>query len=53
MDGRREISIARGTGRVSTRVADAFVGFARERAATLGRGLGLPPAEARDASARP
>ena len=51
MDGRREISIARGTGRVSTRVADAFAGFAREHAATLGRGLGLAPAEDRDASA--
>ena len=31
MDGRREISLVRGTGRVSTRAADAFVEFARER----------------------
>jgi DNA-binding transcriptional LysR family regulator len=40
MHGRREISIARGTGRVQTRVADAFSAFARERAAALGYGLG-------------
>jgi DNA-binding transcriptional LysR family regulator len=39
MDGKREISIARGTGRVQTRVADVFAVFARERVATLGRGL--------------
>jgi len=32
IDARRQISLARGTGRVPTRVADAFVGFARERA---------------------
>ena len=31
MDGMREISLVRGTGRVSTRAADAFVEFARER----------------------
>jgi LysR family transcriptional regulator, transcriptional activator of the cysJI operon len=31
MDATREISLARGTGRASTRVADAFVEFARER----------------------
>ena len=31
MDARREISLARATGRVSTRVAEAFVGFSRER----------------------
>ena len=40
MNGRREISIARGTGRVQTRVADAFAAFARERAASIGYGLG-------------
>lgn len=33
MNGRREISLARSTGRVATRVADAFVEFARPRAA--------------------
>lgn len=43
MDARREISLVRGTGRVQTRVADAFVEFARERMTTLG-GLGLVPA---------
>lgn len=32
MNGRREISLARSTGRVATRVADAFVEFARPRA---------------------
>ncbi len=32
IDARRQISLARGTGRVPTRAADAFVGFARERA---------------------
>jgi DNA-binding transcriptional LysR family regulator len=31
IDARREISLARATGRVPTRVADAFVAFARER----------------------
>jgi LysR family transcriptional regulator, transcriptional activator of the cysJI operon len=31
MDARREISLARGTGRVPTRAAEAFVAFARER----------------------
>ena len=31
LDMRREISLARGTGRVPTRAADAFVAFARER----------------------
>jgi DNA-binding transcriptional LysR family regulator len=40
MQGRREISLARGTGRVQTRVADAFAAFARERAPSLGYGLG-------------
>jgi DNA-binding transcriptional LysR family regulator len=43
MDGRREISIARGTGRSQTRVADAFATFAVERAASVGRELGLLP----------
>ncbi len=43
MDGRRAISLVRGTTRVQTRVADAFVGFARDRMTTLG-GLGLVPA---------
>ena len=38
MDGRREISIAVGTGRVQARVAQAFVAFARERAGTEARG---------------
>jgi DNA-binding transcriptional LysR family regulator len=33
MNGRREISLARGTGRVSTRIADAFADFARHRVA--------------------
>jgi DNA-binding transcriptional LysR family regulator len=33
IDARREISLARGTGRVPTRVAEAFVAFARERVA--------------------
>ncbi len=33
IDVRREISLARATGRVATRVADAFVTFARERLA--------------------
>lgn len=31
MAARREIALARGTGRVATRVADAFVAFAREQ----------------------
>jgi DNA-binding transcriptional LysR family regulator len=31
VDVRREISLARATGRVPTRVAEAFVAFARER----------------------
>jgi DNA-binding transcriptional LysR family regulator len=31
MDGLREISLVRGTGRVATRAADAFVEFARDR----------------------
>jgi len=35
MDGRREISLARGTGRVSSRIADAFAEFAQGRAPTL------------------
>jgi DNA-binding transcriptional LysR family regulator len=42
MDGRREISLVRATTRVPTRVADAFVEFARERLETLQ--LGLVPA---------
>jgi len=33
MDVRREISLARGTGRVPTRAAEAFLGFARDRLA--------------------
>ena len=33
MDGTREISLVRGTGRVATRAAEAFVAFARERLA--------------------
>jgi DNA-binding transcriptional LysR family regulator len=33
MDGTREISLVRGTGRVATRAADAFVAFARDRLA--------------------
>ena len=41
MDGRREIWIARGTGRVASRVADAFAAFARERTAAPGRGFGV------------
>jgi DNA-binding transcriptional LysR family regulator len=43
MDGRRSISLVRGAARVQTRVADAFLEFARARMATLG-GLGLVPA---------
>jgi len=42
MDGRREISLVRSAARVHTRVADAFVDFARERLETLQ--LGLVPA---------
>ena len=43
-DGREEeISLVRGTARVQTRAADAFVEFARDRLAALG-GLGLVPA---------
>jgi DNA-binding transcriptional LysR family regulator len=42
MDGRREISLVRAATRVPTRVADAFVEFARERLETLQ--LGLVPA---------
>ena len=37
MDGRREISIAVGTGRAETRVANAFTAFARERVGPPGR----------------
>jgi DNA-binding transcriptional LysR family regulator len=33
IDARREISLARGTGRAPTRVAEAFVAFARDRIA--------------------
>ena len=47
MNGRREISIARGTGRANTRVADAFADFARARAPSLGYGLGAVPDDAR------
>jgi DNA-binding transcriptional LysR family regulator len=36
MDGRREIVLARGSARVPTRAARAFVEFARERVAALG-----------------
>jgi DNA-binding transcriptional LysR family regulator len=36
MNGRREISLARGTGRVPSRIADAFVEFAEGRTATGG-----------------
>jgi DNA-binding transcriptional LysR family regulator len=43
MNGRREISLARSTGRVQTRVADAFAAFARDRAPGLGYGLGPAP----------
>ena len=39
MDGRREISLVRSAARVQTRVADAFVDFARERLETLQLGL--------------
>ena len=39
MDGRREISLVRSAARVHTRVADAFVDFARERLETLQLGL--------------
>jgi len=35
MNGRREISLARGTGRVSSRIADGFAEFAQGRAAEL------------------
>jgi hypothetical protein len=35
MNGRREISLARGTGRVPSRIADAFAGFAQGRAPAL------------------
>jgi DNA-binding transcriptional LysR family regulator len=40
MNGRREIWMARSSGRVQTRVADAFAAFARQRVAGLGYGLG-------------
>jgi DNA-binding transcriptional LysR family regulator len=36
MNGRREISLARGTGRLTSRIADAFATFAQGRAAVLG-----------------
>jgi len=42
MDGRREISIAVGTGRAQSRVAQAFVEFARERAAATPKGGSRP-----------
>jgi DNA-binding transcriptional LysR family regulator len=35
MNGRREISLARGTGRVASRIADAFADFARDRTTAL------------------
>jgi DNA-binding transcriptional LysR family regulator len=44
MDARREISLVRAAARVQTRVADAFVDYARERLETLQ--LGLVPAAA-------
>jgi DNA-binding transcriptional LysR family regulator len=47
MNGRREIALARGTGRVSTRTADAFADFAQRRTATLASrrpGTPAPPA---------
>lgn len=49
MDGRREISIVRGAGRAQSRVVDAFVEFAAERAAAGPGDLGLLPAPAPDA----
>ena len=42
MDGRREISIAIGTGRAQPRVVQAFVTFARER---VGSAAETEPAE--------
>ena len=43
MNGRREISLARGTGRVPSRVAAAFAEFAQGRAAVLAAfGTGEP-----------
>ena len=44
MNGRREISLAIGTGRAQTRVVEAFVTFARERAASPGDGPAERPA---------
>ena len=44
MNGRREISLARGTGRVSSRIADAFAEFAQHRAAALAAGRTTGPA---------
>lgn len=44
MDGRREISLVRGTTRAPSRVADAFVAYAQERMETVG-----PLAAPRDA----
>jgi DNA-binding transcriptional LysR family regulator len=43
MNGRREISLARGTGRVTSRIADAFADFARGRAAVLSPTSALEP----------
>jgi DNA-binding transcriptional LysR family regulator len=43
MNGRREISLARGTGRVTSRIADAFADFARGRAAALSSTSALEP----------
>lgn len=43
MELRREISIARGTGRTASRIADAFAGFARDRIGAPGRGFGVAP----------
>jgi DNA-binding transcriptional LysR family regulator len=45
MDGRREIALARGTGRVSTRIADAFADFAQRRTATLASSRTGAPAQ--------
>jgi len=46
MDGRREISIAVGTGRAQSRVAQAFVEFARSRSAAVPEGASESPSPA-------
>jgi DNA-binding transcriptional LysR family regulator len=43
MNGRREISLARGTGRLPSRVADAFAEFAQGRATALAAAWGGKP----------